>query len=72
MTTDKAIKIIKSVRFQFQSSLDEVGVDKDCAEAKEDNQKVVEAFDKAIEALEYQEEDKKTRAYRAYWADKGY
>ena len=72
MTTDEAIKIIEDVRFQFQSSLDEVDVDKDCAEAKEDNQKVVEAFDKAIEALKFKEEDKKIQAYREHWADKGY
>ncbi len=72
MTTDEAIEIIETVRSQFQSSLDEVDVDKDCAEAKEDNQKVVEALDMAIEALEYQEEDEETQAYREHWADKGY
>ena len=27
---------------------------------------------KAIEALEFQEEDKKIQAYREHWADKGY
>lgn len=72
MTAEEAIKIIESVRFQFQSSLDEADVDKDCAEAKEDNQKVVEALDMATKALEKQKEDEKNKAYREYWADKGY
>lgn len=52
MTREEAIKVIDNVKFQFQSSIDEVDIDEDCKEAYEDNKEVVEALDMAIKALE--------------------
>ena len=51
MTKQEAIKVIDSVKFQFQSSIDEVDVDKDCREAYEDNKEIIDALDMAIEVL---------------------
>ena len=39
------------VQAQFQASLDEVDVDKDCKEAEEDNTEVVNALAMAIQSL---------------------
>lgn len=51
MTREKAINVIENVKFQFQASLDEVDVDKDCKEAEEDNTEIVNALEMAIQAL---------------------
>ena len=51
MTKEEAINQIEDIKFQIQSSLDEVEVDKDCKEAEESNSKAVEALDIAISAL---------------------
>ncbi len=51
MERKRAIKVIDDVKFQFQSSIDEVDVDEDCREAYEDNKEVVEALDMAIKLL---------------------
>lgn len=55
MNNKEAIEQIESMRFQVQSSLDEVEVDVDSKEAEEDNRKLVEAFNMAIKALEQSE-----------------
>lgn len=55
MNNKEAIAKIKGMRFQVQSSLDEIEVDVDSKEAEQDNRKIVEAFDMAIKALEQTE-----------------
>lgn len=55
MNNKEAIAKIKGMRFQVQSSLDEIEVDVDSKEAEQDNQEIVEAFDMAIKALEQTE-----------------
>ncbi len=48
---ERAIKVLINVQSQFQASLDEVDVDKDCREAEEDNAEVVNALEMAIKLL---------------------
>ena len=51
MTEEKAIRVLINVQAQFQASLDEVDIDKDCKEAAEDNEEIVNALEIAIKAL---------------------
>ena len=55
----EAIEYMQLYKLRLQGSVGDLSSD-------------IEAFDKAIEALEFLEEDKENRAYREYWADKGY
>ena len=48
---ERAIKVLINVQSQFQASLDEVDVDKDCKEAEEDNTEIVTALEMAIRVL---------------------
>ena len=48
---ERVIRVLIDVQAQFQASLDEVDVDRDCKEAEEDNTEVVNALDEAIKAL---------------------
>ena len=48
---ERAVKILINVQSQFQASLDEVDVDKDCKEAEEDNTEIVNALEIAIKAI---------------------
>ena len=48
ITREISIKQLSDIRFQFQSSMDEADVDKDCREAYEDNKATVNAIDFAI------------------------
>lgn len=49
---ERVIKVLINVQSQFQASLDEVDVDEDCREAKEDNEEIVNALEMATKALE--------------------
>ena len=53
----EAIQYMQLYKLRLQGSVGDLSTD-------------IEAFDKAIEALKYQEEDKKNKAYREHWADK--
>jgi len=53
----RAIKVLLNVQSQFQASLDEVDVDKDCKEAEEDNTEIVNALDIAIMAIKALEQE---------------
>ena len=59
ISESEAIEYMQLYKLRLQGSVGDLSSD-------------IEAFDKAIEAPEYLEEDKENRAYREYWADKGY
>ena len=63
MNNREAIAKIKGMRFQVQSSLDEIEVDVDSKEAEQDNQEIVEAFDMAIKALSIEPQEHTDEKY---------
>lgn len=77
MNNREAIAKIKGMRFQVQSSLDEIEVDVDSKEAEQDNREIVEAFDMATKALEQTEwipikTRPLTKEEKEYYAEMGY
>lgn len=59
ISESEAIEYMQLYKLRLQGSVGDLSYD-------------IEAFDKAIEALKYQEEDKKNKACREHWADRGY
>jgi len=55
----EAIQYMQLYKLRLQGSVGDLKTD-------------IEAFDKAIEALEHLEKDKKNKAWREHWADRGY
>lgn len=55
----EAIQYMQLYKLRLQGSVGDLSTD-------------IEAFDKAIEALEHLEEDKKNKAWSEHWADRGY